>query len=103
MSKKLKKVEEFNNFDWLNYLSAINDHKVFNYWKQNKDLFFERYFILNDIDYLIILDKKDFSEYKFKKITSTFNIEFEKDEEIELIKEKRLFSIGSIDIIKKVV
>lgn len=103
MSKKLKKVEEFNNFDWLNYLSAINDHKVFNYWKQDKDLFFERYFILNDIDYLIILDKKDFSEYKFKKITSIFNIEFEKDEEEELIKEKRLFSIGSIDIIKKVV
>ena len=103
MSKKLKKVEEFNNFDWLNYLSATNNHKVFNAWKCNKDLFFERYFILNDIEYLIILDKKDFSEHKFKKITSTFKIEFEKDEETELIKERRLFSIGSIDIIKKVV
>ena len=44
MSKKLKKVEEFNNFDWLNYLSAINDHKVLNAWKHNKNLFFERIF-----------------------------------------------------------
>jgi len=103
MSKKLKKVEEFNNFDWLNYLSAINDHKVLNAWKHNKNLFFERYFILNDMEYLIILDKKDFSDYKFKKLTSTFNIEFEKEEETEVIKEKRLFSIGSIDIIKKVI
>lgn len=103
MSRKLKKVEEFNNFDWLNYLAAINDHKVLNAWKHNKGLFFERYFILNDMEYLIILDKKNFSDYKFKKLTSTFNIEFEKEEETEVIKEKRLFSIGSIDIIKKVI
>ena len=68
-----------------------------------KIYFLKEYFILNDMEYLIILDKKDFSDYKFKKLTSTFNIEFEKEEETEVIKEKRLFSIGSIDIIKKVI
>lgn len=94
-----KNKENFDNFDWLNYLAARNNHKILEAWKYNNELFWERYFILNDEEYLIILDKHNHSDYKFAKNISNFSIEFNKKEDV--IKNKKLFSIGNIDIVKK--
>lgn len=93
--------ENFDNFDWLNYLAARNKHKVFDAWKYNQELFWDKYFILNDDEYLIILDKHNYLDYKFAKSIKSFVIEFDRREEKEEIKEKKIFSIGNIDIVKK--
>lgn len=88
---------------WLEYLAVKKKHKALELYKHNKEMFFSRYLILNDSEYLILLDKKNYKEHKFSKTKTEFLIEFPPNDEEKEEKEefRKIFSIGNIDIVRK--
>lgn len=58
---------EINVYDWLNYFSMQSKHWIFKYWKNKKDIFFDRFVVIGDYRLLIIADKEKICVYEFKK------------------------------------
>lgn len=92
-----KNMNELDNYDWLNYLAAKQDHLVLKEWLFNQENFWEKYMIINDEEYLIVGDKHSLSIYEFAKQSESFVIEFEK----KTSKNKKLFGFKNIEVIKK--
>ena len=39
---------EFSSSDWLRYFSNKSNHWILKYWRNNKDIFFNRFMIIGD-------------------------------------------------------
>ncbi|CUN83792.1 MULTISPECIES: hypothetical protein [Clostridium] len=58
---------EFSSSDWLRYFSNKSNHWILKYWRNNKDIFFNRFMIIGDKRLLIIGDKERGNTYEFLK------------------------------------
>ena len=58
---------EFSSSDWLRYFSNKSNHWILKYWRNNKDIFFNRFMILGNYEIFIICDKNNGYSYEFKK------------------------------------
>lgn len=59
--------KEFSSYDWLQYFSDRSNHWVLKYWRNNKEVFFNRFMVIGDKRLLIIGDKERGNTYEFRK------------------------------------
>lgn len=60
-------ISKFSSDEWLNYFSTISNHWVLKYWNNNRNIFFDRFVIIEEANNFIIGDKEKCSYYEFKK------------------------------------
>ncbi|MBQ5696361.1 MAG: hypothetical protein IIV48_06865 [Clostridium sp.] len=58
---------EMSVYEWLDFFSSHSNHWVFKYWKNNSDIFFNRFMILGNYESFIVCDKSNKYSYEFKK------------------------------------
>lgn len=89
--------DEITTEDWLSLLSAAVDHHVMYKWIHMREYFFEQYLVIDDDEFLIVADKRNFATYEFAKVAESFVIEFKKKKDK---KSKKLFGFGKIEVLR---
>lgn len=67
---------EISVYDWLNFFESKSNHFVFKYWRNDREVFFQRFMVIGDKEIFIVADKIKRCTYDFKKPDFGFNIRF---------------------------
>lgn len=91
------RMSDFYTYEnWLDYFSSRRDEKCFKSWLEDKEKWYDKYFVMDAIDILYIFDKQNGSVLEFNKDQREFVIDLKK------MANKKVFKFGQFELIKKV-
>ena len=90
-------INDFCSYEyWLDKFAAFKSGKWAKDWLDDKEKWYDNYFVMDEIEILYIFNKKTGSIIELKKEPKDFVIDFKK------ISDKKLFRLGNFELIKKV-
>lgn len=90
-------INDFYSYEyWLDKFATVKSGKCFKEWLDDKEKWYDNYFVMDEIEILYIFNKKTGSIIELKKEQKDFVIDFKK------ISDKKLFRLGNFELIKKV-